>query len=841
VVTAALLVAWGATGLGTGTAVVRAILVSHAVFFLLSTWAAKPYFAKHPVPLLLLTGDLLAIGALGCWLHRGLEPQVAFLAGYIVAVLVGFVGRSTTAAVLGTLAGVMVMGLCTTLFAVLERFAPQTALLTYQVLLLGTGSLLSARITGWMDEDMRRQQVNERVERELRTRETEAAQLVSFAQALAAAMTLKDLGEAVLRHLRVHLEVRARAVVLENQGDVIAHWEEDARLAHDDIERRRCLLQECLSRAGSNHAITRLQAHSSGSRVVPPSLDYATAVEVPLRAGGRIAGVLFVGDPHRGKVEDRGIAMLADVARRVGEAVQRIERQGDEQNRRTSLLLRQMREGVLLLAADGTVLLANPAAREALGCPGAEAEIPPQIGDLSLAELARTPAGVLRRFRARLQHKGSNTHVELACTAIGVLDDLKRLGTLVTLSDITEEELARTRLERSEKLTLVGQTLGGVAHELNNPLTALIGYADLLGGRDLPSGVERTLGKIREQALRATRIVKNLLSVARRRNPERKPSSLIDLVESVVELFAYESRLANIEIELDVPKDLPEVLADKHALQQVFINLVQNAIHALKEWEGERRIRINGRSLPDGIVLTVADSGPGIAEEMRTRVFQPFVTTKGPDQGTGLGLALSRSIARDHGGDLILDRDVGGGARFILRLPLPRVLPQTEEDEGRPVRTAVPFHILVVDDEQDVREALVTQLGRLGCRVDSTSTAEEALRLAKTGGYDALLVDIRLQGASGLELHEDLAEKRPDQARRVVFMSGDYTNEELLQSVRETGNRFLEKPFTVEELTEALHAELEPPPTNGANGENGRTHEASRGVSPTNGLTVPRP
>ncbi len=801
-------IAWRCAGLGmTHQTILSSILAGQLVFFFLGTLLAWRRHTSPPVALLLLAGDLLLVGAAGCWLHQGFQPQAAFLAGYTVAVLVAVVGGTVTASLLGTMAGAMSMGLATTLFATLQHQAPDLELLVYQVILLLAASYESARVLGFVREEQSRKLFHDRLEKEMRERESEAAELVTFAQALASSGGLHELAEAIVRHLRCHLAVRARAVALETKSESVALWEENGRLTDDHAERRRSFLQESMSRHGNHMVIPKIEARSVGSRLLPDALEYRTLVEVPIRAGGRVGGVLVIADPRRSAIEERRIGVLADVARRVGEAMQRIERQGSEEHRRTSLLLRQMREGVLLLGPDGRVLLANPAARRALGCPGTHVPLPEAIGEHRLADLAETPAGVSRRFRALLAGPEDEGPIHLACTAIGILDGAQRLGTLVTLSDVTDEEMARARLVQSEKMTLVGQTLAGVAHELNNPLTALIGYADLLKDHVDETKVGQTLGKIREQAVRATRIVKNLLSVARQRNPERTHLALPEVAQTVLELFAYEARLTNVKLEMDAPEGLPPVLGDKHSLQQIFVNLVQNGIHALKDHEGERKITIQMRPLPDSLVATIQDSGPGIPEGLRAKIFQPFFTTKGANQGTGLGLALARSVARDHGGDLLLDDTVRGGARFVLKLPRSRLPAGEEPAAAAPLPStggSVALRVLVVDDEKDVREALVGQLGRLGCRVDSTSNASEAMRMLSEGDYDALLVDIRMPGTSGIDLHRIVAEKDPEKASRMVFMTGDYANEDVMTSVKKTGNHVLEKPFTLDELTRVL-------------------------------------
>jgi two-component system NtrC family sensor kinase len=282
--------------------------------------------------------------------------------------------------------------------------------------------------------------------------------------------------------------------------------------------------------------------------------------------------------------------------------------------------------------------------------------------------------------------------------------------------------------------------------------------------------------------------------------------NLNEVVTCVADLFGYDARLSGISLVPDLDGALPSVEADRGALQQVLVNLVQNAIQALRGRGRGGRIDVVTSMAEGAVRLVVRDDGLGVPEPIRLRLFEPFVTTKG-EEGTGLGLAISRGIAREHGGDLVLEgRDDGGsGAQFTLRLPLRAG--RAKEAEPSPVELpeGVSGRVLVVDDEHAVRDVVAATLRRLGAEVEAVATAEEALRRCEAGqAYDAVLVDLRLQGASGLDVHRRLRARQPLLARRLVFMTGDLVNDELIAEVRATGRPILEKPFTGEELRRAL-------------------------------------
>jgi nitrogen-specific signal transduction histidine kinase/CheY-like chemotaxis protein len=398
---------------------------------------------------------------------------------------------------------------------------------------------------------------------------------------------------------------------------------------------------------------------------------------------------------------------------------------------------------------------------------------------------------------------------------------------LVHVRDTTEPDRLQAELLQAQKMDAVGQLVAGVAHELNNPLQAIIGFSKLLGSDPgLPEELRSDAGLLVAEATRTKRIVENLLNFARHRPPERHPTRLGLLVQSILDLQSYQL-FGGISVEVDIPDDLPPVPLDRAMMQQVILNLTQNAIQAIRGGSGHGTLRIAAWLGEDEMGapvarLAFADDGPGVAEENRDRVFLPFFTTKDPGDGTGLGLSVSFSIVAGHGGRLWFEPGPGGGSIFTIELPLvlavadraSAVVPgpmdpgateavptaarveaprKAETAEGRRLR------ILVLDDEETIRTFLVRVL-RGSVDVVAAGTGAEALQLIEESDFDGIFCDHRMPGMTGTEVYERVATLRPDLARHFILMSGDVLNPELLAFAEGRAVRLLSKPFEIETL-----------------------------------------
>ncbi|TMG87795.1 MAG: response regulator [Betaproteobacteria bacterium] len=395
---------------------------------------------------------------------------------------------------------------------------------------------------------------------------------------------------------------------------------------------------------------------------------------------------------------------------------------------------------------------------------------------------------------------------------------------LTIARDITEKkrsagELARQResLYQREKLAALGSLLAGVAHELNNPLSVVVARAVLLEEQG-DSVTQAAALKIRTAAERCARIVRTFLAMARQQQPERGAVAVNDVVSAALDMTAYAVRTSSIEVTLDLSKGLPLILADADQLHQVLLNLIINAQQSLQDQTAPRRIRVSScfDYLANVVCITVADNGPGIPAHLRARVFEPYFTTKPTGMGTGVGLAVSLGIVEAHDGTLTLDCPAEGGAVFTIALPVctGKSAGADAEPSGEPSMT--PRTILIVDDEAEIREALAEILTGARHRVVTAGSGREALERMAEDHYDVILTDIRMPDLDGRALYQEIEQRWPGHAGRVVFVTGDTLTSALREFVSESGRPVIEKPFLPSEVRRivaelAMNGEVAPP------------------------------
>ncbi len=431
--------------------------------------------------------------------------------------------------------------------------------------------------------------------------------------------------------------------------------------------------------------------------------------------------------------------------------------------------------------------------------------------------------GAVRDFAIPGQTKDGR-QLDLSVSWGGAHQDfwMNKEWTLV-IRDITEARRLQQQLIRSEKLSAVGQLISGIAHELNNPLQAVVGYSDILtddmrqkvdeaGGKPVsvePQEVVDDLRIITENAMRCQKIIENLLLFVRQGEIEKRPVELPKVLQASRDLLQYKlKKAANVRVDVEFPELLPRVMGNFQQLQQIFVNLINNACDAMAGGEREKRIRVGAREEKGQVTVEVADTGPGVPEAARDRLFEAFFTTKAEGRGTGLGLPVCRQIVEDHGGRIGFTSEIGKGTTFRFTLPAakedaalaPASAPQLPPVKGK--------RVLLVDDEPDVLGFLSKVVQAEGNTVEFAGSLKDAIARAAQAPFDLVVTDIRLGEGTGLTLYENWSLWSNQPRPAFVFMTGDVVNGAFAQDLEKRGLHILHKPIDMASFQHMLRSTL---------------------------------
>lgn len=420
-------------------------------------------------------------------------------------------------------------------------------------------------------------------------------------------------------------------------------------------------------------------------------------------------------------------------------------------------------------------------------------------------------AGVVRNRKAEYI-KGDGTRFWGAVSA--QLIDFKGEEVIVSSTrDMTDElalqeELAAQRelLYQNEKMSALGELLAGVAHELNNPLSIVVGHALMLQEDVTDPETQRRVAKIGAAAERCARIVKTFLAMARQRPTSMERVNLDSVIGSALDVAGYGQQQDGIQIAYAPEADLPEILADADQITQVVINLVMNAGQAIKTSGLGDQIRITARPVKarSQIEIAISDNGPGVPDHIRARIFEPFFTTKEIGSGTGIGLAFCHRIIHSHNGQIWLDGQAVSGSRFVIRLPAAPQNGTAQGDSARVAEAQAVGRVLVVDDEEDIGALIAEVLKREGYLVDQVGSGAQALERLAGQGYDVVLSDLNMPDVDGKTLFATLKREHPEMVSRIAFITGDTMGPTSQKTLQEAGRPYLEKPVAPEELRQLV-------------------------------------
>ena len=497
------------------------------------------------------------------------------------------------------------------------------------------------------------------------------------------------------------------------------------------------------------------------------------------------------------------------------------QKEGERALRESEDMIRRVLEAcpvpvTMTRAEDGIILYESPASQRLYQRDSHRTEISarahfvdPKDRDRYLAQLRKS--GRLDGFEVELKRSdGSRFWGEISAR----LADYKGEQVIVSSTiDQTErrrvtEELERRReiLHQSEKLGALGELLAGVAHELNNPLSVVVGQALMLREMAGDAATAQRAEKIGKAADRCAKIVKTFLSMARQKPSSSAALSINEVVEAALDVTTHSLKSAGIDVQVCLAADLPPVRGDIDQLNQVLTNVIVNAQNALQGYEGPRSLRINTLYRPQRgeVVVKVKDSGPGIPEPIRSRIFEPFFTTKEVGAGTGIGLAFCHRIVDAHGGRIKVASRPGEGATFVIALPARPRQPDADGPGTRVEAVESGLSVLLIDDEADVREILAESLRADGHRVDLAESGGEALRLLGAGVYDVILSDLKMPGLDGPRLYGHLSANAPELVSRLGFVTGDAMSPAARSFLKTADRPYVEKPATTDDLRSLL-------------------------------------
>ncbi|CUH65344.1 Sporulation kinase E [Thalassovita gelatinovora] len=492
------------------------------------------------------------------------------------------------------------------------------------------------------------------------------------------------------------------------------------------------------------------------------------------------------------------------------------QRRAESEQREADLLLRKIVDAcpanfLVSRVDDGKIIYCPPPSRERFGKIESALSFFLTPDDRQNYLDALLPTGSLDDYRVQFQRADGSIMQGLTAARVTeykgeqvIVSSTRDISDLLAMQEELQQQ--RDAAHQTEKLSALGELLAGVAHELNNPLSIIVGYAQMLSGRLEDEVLAKRVDRIGEAADRSARIVRAFLAMARQRPTTVEPCSLNDIALTALDVAGYGLRAMGTNIEMQLDDELPEISGDPDLLVQVFSNLIINAEHALAPLgqSGLLLIRSFFDTENNQSVVEIRDNGPGIPEAIHARVFEPFFTTKDVGKGTGIGLAFSHRIIVAHGGQLDLESKEGKQTSFFVRLGVheERDVIVTREQTEAPAATS--SRVLVVDDDESVGELICDILEELHCEPVLVADAATALDLLGHETFDVVLSDFKLPGMNGADFYKAIQQTLPHYANRVGIVTGDTLDEDVFRFLSEVQRPYIEKPILRQDLSDLL-------------------------------------
>ncbi len=643
--------------------------------------------------------------------------------------------------------------------------------------------------------------------------------------------SLKTLAEKTFAYLREVYGYDAGAIFLLDDDRQTLRLAESCGLS-DALRQRITALRTGEGLAGRAIRENRLLAYHREDYPDPslrPFVEqegFQLVVALPLALEDRPLGALALASRHKFTPSLRDLETLTHLSRLLAHAIEnaRLLRLLSQAKREWEETFDAISDGVAIIDPNNIVVRVNQAFADRLHLPSHSivGKRCHEVFHGTPEHWQECPHHVTKETglpaRAQVREPLDGRDYDIVTTPIKS-EDGTITGHIHVSRDMTEQIVLKDHLFQTEKLAALGQLLAGVAHELNNPLTTVLGFSQLLLEKPgLDPAARDSIQRVVEAADRTRRIVSSFLTFSRHHQPEKRLVDLNALLEETLALQEYEMRVHNIQIRKELDPRLPQARVDPHQIQQVFLNLFLNAYQAMLEahQKGTLTVRTALKSperLPHGayIEIAIADDGPGISPDQIHKVFDPFFTTKDVGKGTGLGLSIAYGIVREHGGNLYAKSHPGEGTTMFIELPVLRGADPLQQEKETPPAQPFRARILVVEDEEAIARLIQTALRARDHQVEIADSGETAWDLLCRSTYDLILTDIKMPGQGGKAFFVKAQEAYPNLAKRFLFVTGDIASPQTESFLSQAGCRHLAKPFNVDDLYRAVEEMLQAP------------------------------
>jgi two-component system, NtrC family, sensor kinase len=623
--------------------------------------------------------------------------------------------------------------------------------------------------------------------------------LTAFGQEVAGTLRRASVVDLLVRHVRESLTPSEIAIALfQREAETI-----DFVLGWPPGRTNPRPMLELATRRGPLLIHDGLDSVLREAGLTPPPLAAGSWLVAPFVAKGRVTGAIAARG-EAGRYGPADLVLLEGLVSQASIALEsaRLVDLHDDGRRTWQEVVDAISPALCIVDRSGAIRRANRAFADLVNAPPAsligrpwQAFIPPEWATDLQRALDQQGAG--REVELRT---GERTYAVTAVPITGT----DRSAVVLLFDDQTERRRLQDQLIQSEKMSAIGQLIAGIAHDLNNPLASVLGFADFLTEvPNIPPSIREPLTVIREEAERASSIVRNLLGFARKQDNQRRPTALKPLLDGTFVLLRNQLMAHRVEAQIDVEPDLPMPDIDPNQIQQVFVNLINNAAQAVASTGRPGNIVVHARRWLDGVAIEIIDDGPGMSEALASQVFEPFFTTKAEGEGTGLGLSISQGIVKEHGGRIMLSTEEGKGSTFTVQLPVGArsPIPATDAASRTPAKR---LRVLIVDDEPHILHYMRATLEAWGHIPVVAADGEEALSLACSEPFDLIISDLRMPRFGGREFYEELSRRDPGIAARLVFSTGDTVRGDTLAFLETLDRPYLHKPFSLAELRTLL-------------------------------------